>query len=248
MAINIYSVRNHLEEENWKLISDTYKNLDTELEMICPQGHQQIQTYRQWRKHPVCEKCMAGDPFKGKKNKVPPKRIDARRILALDAATGTTGYSIYDDDALVSYGTIKLDSSKDTTERINELKQWLLAAIEKHEIDFCGLENIQLQKFGPNETQAQVKTFQTLANLQGVLLDALFESCIDHGLVYAVEWRKYCGVGEGTGRENKKKQAQEKVKLWYGQDCTQDEADAICIGKYFVGQLKKNKSTWGEDI
>ena len=39
MPINIYSVRNHLEAEGWKLISDTYKNLNTELEMVCPQGH-----------------------------------------------------------------------------------------------------------------------------------------------------------------------------------------------------------------
>lgn len=39
MSINIYSVRNHLETEGWQLISDTYKNLNTELEIICPQGH-----------------------------------------------------------------------------------------------------------------------------------------------------------------------------------------------------------------
>jgi hypothetical protein len=29
-------------------------------------------------------------------------------------------------------------------------------------------------------------------------------------------------------------------------DCTEDESDAICIGKYFCGKLKK--SNWGEDI
>lgn len=40
-TINIYSVRNALEAENWKLISETYKNLKTPLEMICPQGHKQ---------------------------------------------------------------------------------------------------------------------------------------------------------------------------------------------------------------
>ena len=45
MAINIHSVTNHLEENGWQLISDTYKNLDTELEMICPKGHKQKQTY-----------------------------------------------------------------------------------------------------------------------------------------------------------------------------------------------------------
>ena len=247
MAINVYSVANHLKEEGWKLISNSYKNLNTELEMECPNGHIQFQTYKHWRKRPQCEICLAGDPFKGKKNKVPPKKIDTRRILALDAATNISGYSVYDNDQLVSYGIFKTDNLP-LENKINQVKKWLLAAIKEWEVDFVGIENIQLQSFGPNSSQMQVKTFQTLANLQGVLIDAIFESCIDHDLVYSTEWRKYCGVGEGTGRENKKKQAQDKVRLWYNQDCTQDEADAICIGKYFVGKLKKNKSTWGEDI
>lgn len=249
MPINIYSVRNHLEEENWKLISDTYKNLDTELEMECPEGHKQIQTYRQWRKHPQCEKCMAGDPYKVKKNKVPIKGIDTTRVLGLDAATGITGYSIYDNGTLVSYGTFKANSNAETDARINEVKKWLIAAIDEWEPDFVGIENIQLQKFGPNATQAQVKTFQTLANLQGVILDTLFEKCIDHDLVYASEWRSYCGINDGDQkRENKKKLAQDKVKVWYNQDCTQDEADAICIGKYFAHLIKNSKSSWGESF
>lgn len=40
-TINIYSVRNALEAEGWQLISDTYKNLKTPLELLCPQGHKQ---------------------------------------------------------------------------------------------------------------------------------------------------------------------------------------------------------------
>ena len=189
---------------------------------------------------------MAGDPFKIKKNKVPIKKIDTQRVLALDAATNITGYAIYDDGELVSYGTHKAEG--ETEERINEMKKWLIAAVDEWEPDFVGIENVQLQTYGHN--QAQVKTFQTLANLQGVIIDTLFEQCIDHDLAYSTEWRKYCNVGEGTGRENKKKQAQDKVKLWYGQLCTQDEADAICIGKYFVHLLKNNtkKFSWGEDI
>jgi len=246
MAINIYSVLNHLEAEGWQLISTEYKNLDTELEMICPQGHKQTQTYRAWRKHPQCEICMAGDPFKGKKNKVPPKTDDTQRILALDAATNITGYSVYDDGALVAYGIFKVDSDLDTTERINQVKKWLIAAIQSWSPDFIGLEDVQLQTFG--QGQAQVKTYNTLARLQGVLLDTIFENSIDHDIVSVNTWRKYCNVGEGVGRENKKKQAQDKVRLWYNQDCTQDEADAICIGKYFCGLLKNSKSSWGEDL
>lgn len=191
---------------------------------------------------------MAGDPYKVKKNKVPAKEADTRRILALDAATGVTGYAVYDNDVLVSYGTYKTDSSKELTERINEVKKWLQAMIKEIEPDFLGIENVQLQTYGKGSTQLQVKTYNALARLQGVLLDTCFEECIDCDLAYAVEWRKYCGVGEGVGRENKKKQAQDKVKIWYNQDCTQDEADAICIGKYFCHVLKNNKSSWGEDI
>ena len=248
MPINIYSVANHLSENNWTLISTEYKNLNTELEMKCPEGHLQKQTYGQWRKHMLCEQCMAGDPYKIKKNKVPIKKIDTERVLGLDAATGTTGYSIYDNRELVSYGTYSPDSTLPTEERINAVKKWLKAAIEEWEPDFVGIENIQLQKFGPNASQAQVKTFQILANLQGVLIDTLFEASIDHDLVYSSEWRKFCGINEGDQhRENKKKLAQEKVKTWYNQNCTQDEADAICIGKYFAHKIKINTVQWGED-
>jgi len=55
MPINVYSVANHLAENNWTLISTEYKNLNTELEMKCPEGHLQKQTYGQWRKHMLCE-------------------------------------------------------------------------------------------------------------------------------------------------------------------------------------------------
>ena len=249
MPINIYTVANHLENEGWRLISTSYKNLNTELEMECPEGHKQFQTYGTWRKHMQCQQCMAGDPYKIKKNKVPIKQIDTQRVLALDAATTITGYSIYDNRELVSYGTYIVDSTLSTEERINSVKLWLSAALKEWEPDFVGIENIQLQKFGPSASQVQVKTFQVLANLQGVLIDTIFEASIDHGLVYSSEWRKYCGINEGEQhRENKKKLAQEKVKLWYNQNCTQDEADAICIGKYFSHLLKNTKSNWGEKI
>ena len=247
MPINIYSVANHLQQQGWKLISDVYKNLNTELEMICPQGHKQLQTYANWRKHMICQQCMAGDPYKIKKNKVPIKKIDTQRVLALDAATNTTGYSIFDNGELVNYGIYKTDGSKNTTQRINEVKKWLQAMIQEIQPDFIGIENIQLQNYG-NSNSFQVETYRALANLQGVLIDTVFEASIDYDLVYATQWRKYCDVGDGKGRENKKKQAQDKVKLWYKQDCTQDEADAICIGKYFCHLLKNSKSSWGESV
>ena len=147
MPINIYSVSNHLAGNGWKLISTEYKNLDTELEMECPEGHKQKQTYKKWRKHPICEICMAGDPFKGKKNSVPTKRIDTYRTLALDAATNTSGYSVYDDKTLVAYGTYKTDENKDVTERINEVKHWLEEIIKNIKPDFIGVVTLPINCF-----------------------------------------------------------------------------------------------------
>ena len=170
---------------------------------------------------------------------MPTKTIGTYRVIALDAATRITGYSVYDNNTLVSYGTFRANDA-DTTERINEIKHWLETIIDSWEPDMVGLENIQLQ--GGN-----VEVYRTLANLQGVLLDLLFEKDIWCDLAYSSEWRKYCGVGDGKGRENKKRQAQDKVEQWYGQKCTQDEADAICLGKYFCSKTK-NHNSWGEDI
>ena len=248
-AINIYTVRNALEEENWKLISDTYKNLKTELEMECPNGHKQIQTFEKWRKYKLCDICLAGDPYKVKKNKVPPKGDDTTRILALDAATSVTGYALYDNKVLVSYGIFKTNSALEAHERINQVKHWLKSALNEWQPDFIGVENIQLQSYGANAAQTQVKTFQTLANLQGVIIDTIFEASIDYDLVRPSEWRSYCGINDGdTHRDAKKKAAQAKVRVWYDLDCSEDEADAICIGKYFCSKIKTSKSNWGEDI
>jgi Holliday junction resolvasome RuvABC endonuclease subunit len=60
----------------------------------------------------------------------------------LDAATGITGYAIYDNKVLVGYGTFKTSASLPAVERINNVKNWLRAALNEWEPDFVGIENI----------------------------------------------------------------------------------------------------------
>jgi len=240
--INYFSVQNDLEENGWQLVSTEYKNLKTPLKMLCPKGHEVEDTYDHWRKYHICEKCLGGKGNRIKKE-VPLKKEGTYRILALDAATAISGFSVYDDGDLVSYGTYNIDRDLDTTERINKFKYWLTDAVNKWCPDMVFVEHIQLQTYKGN--QAQVETYRVLANLQGVILDTLFELDVPCELVYSSTWRKACGIGE-TNRENKKKAAQEKVATWYNIKATQDEADAICIGKYAIKHYKK--STWGESI
>lgn len=76
------------------------------------------------------------------KNELPQKASNTRRLLALDAATNTTGFAVYDNDKLVHYGTFTTQPALETDARINEVKHWLLNILNTWEIDFIGIENI----------------------------------------------------------------------------------------------------------
>ena len=144
MAINIYTVQADVEAAGWQLISTTYKNLKTPLDFICPKGHQVSDTYDNWRKHHICEECVKLSNGNVTRNKLPARSKDTRmRVLALDAATGTTGYAIFDDKKLVDYGTFTTNEFANSTGRINELKRWVDSVIEKTCPDAVGVENIQ---------------------------------------------------------------------------------------------------------
>lgn len=244
MPINYYTVANHLEEQGWRLLSDSYKNLQTPLEMLCRAGHKQEQTYGEWRKSMSCPLCEKQASTVKIKNNVPDKKPGVHRVLALDAASIVSGYSIYDDRTLVAYGLHKENSNDDITARINGFKKWLIETVQDIKPDLVGVEHIQLQvyKGAYQQSQAQVEVYRKLANLQGVILDTLYELNVPCELVNSSAWRSYCVIG-GQDRDQKKKATQNKVKALYGLECTEDEADAICIGKYFAG---KNIKMFGD--
>ena len=91
--------------------------------------------------------------------------------------------------------------------------------------DFVGIEGIQYQQnFG-------VTTFETLARLQGIIMETLYELNLPYVICPTNTWRHHCGV-KGRTRVDKKKSMQLLVKEWFDVTITDDEADAIGIGKY----------------
>lgn len=245
MPINIYTVQNDVETAGWKLISDQYKNLKTPMVFQCPKGHLVELTYEEWRKHKKCPECEKQDSAGIVRNKIIPKPENAYRVIALDAATGTTGYAVYDNNKLTSYGTFSTNPDLPATVRINQVKKWLIDCIAIWQPDAIGVENIQLQK--------NVKMFQTLANLQGVLLDTIYEYHKGKStLTSSATWRSFCGINDGGERTEAKRAAQSRVRMIYSNiSPNQDEADAICFGQYLANYFKPNMKkviTWGEDI
>lgn len=227
----------------WTLLSDTYTNLDTELLYKCPNNHEVTLSYRFWREHHECPLCTA-TTYKPTENKIAPKNGVKDRIITLDAATHNTGWAIFDDNNLIKYGVFSINRSTEV-ERIEALKQWLINMVAIWRPDHVIIEDIQLQREKGNEyeTPDNVNTYKVLAHLQGVLQNTLFELQIPFETVYVTVWRKACEI-KGRFRADQKRNAQLQVKKWYNIDVNNDEADAICIGRYYFKKVTPKIIRW----
>lgn len=244
--ISIEEVKCAVEKDGCILISTEYKNLETDLEIQCEKGHTFFKKYKAIRKDGCkCPICGAG-AVKGGTTSISKPKTKKYRILALDQATLTTGWSLWDDGELVGYGLLTVPSGKtDTIARINYIKQWLISMIENNSPDLVLLEDIQLQEFHSNKKSDSkfdnvgITTFKVLAKLQGVLESCLREQGVSCKIVFSQTWRAKVGV-KGARRPDRKRSAQLIVSNLYNIRVSEDEADAILIGKYGSLTYKKD--------
>ena len=233
--LKIEDIQKDIEKDGWKLISTEYVNLKTDLQVNCPEGHDCFVSYEKWRRGafecPICKqnKYYKSDNIAVKKN--------GYRVLALDQASITSGWAVFDDENLVKYGKWT-SNGNDSTSRIAKTKYWVASMIQKWCPDKIVLEDIQLQKFG--EQGEAVVTYKKLAHLQGVLMNYFYEKDIPCEILAPATWRAYSEI-KGKTRTDKKKNAQLKVKRFYDVSVTQDEADAILIGRCGAHNSNANK-------
>lgn len=225
-------IKKDIESQGWKLNQDEYVNLKTDLQVICPEGHDCFVSYEKWRRGSFeCPICKQNQYYKSDNIAV---KKNGYRILAFDQASITSGWAVFDGDALVKYGKWSSEGTH-STERIAKTKYWVASMIQKWNPDEVVFEDIQLQKFG--EGNEAVLTFKKLAHLQGVLKNYCYENQILYSIVPSATWRAHVEI-KGKTRQDKKKSAQLKVKRFYDISVTQDEADAILIGQWAVGEHK----------
>ncbi len=237
-------VQNEIEQLGFKLLDKEYVNAKTKLTIECPNGHHIHKTLYAFKRKPICEACEKNKTTTEKaesyvqKMSPPPKPKGTRRVLALDDATSKTGIAVFDGNKLVYYGKVEA-SHPEAVERISFLRQLLLLLISEWKPDIVAIEDIQLQD--------NVQTFKVLAQLQGVLENALYEKKVEYYIVSASTWKAHCRI-TGRNRQKQKQSAQERVKQWYGVVATQDECDAICLGKYVADKYATEQKLmfWGE--
>lgn len=217
---------------NWK--SGEYKNLDSSLTLECTEGHEFLSSFRKIRKRQQCPTCLQEENCCKEEVKIAeiPKK-KGRRILGLDNATNKTGYAIFENGELLTYG-VKIAEGDGLIQRIANLRHWLLSIIDIYEIDAVGLENIQLQQ--------NPQTFMILAKLLGVLENTVWGSL--HSEPYIVSsstWKSYAGI-KGKTRQQHKQQSQQRIEKKYKIKVSQDAADAINLAEYVEKQDKLDSS------
>ena len=238
--ILLSQIQEEADNIQWKLVSTEYKNLQSELNWICPKGHTVISSYGQWRKTHECPICNLEVTLTAN-NTIVPKKKNSFRILALDQATYTTGWAIFEDGELIRHGVYSVQGDSEA-KRIDDVKKWVWNVITVWKIDYVQLEDIQLQdhqEAGVRGQEIGITTYKTLAHLQGVLENLCFSNSISYSVVFPATWRKYNEI-KGKNKTDKKKNAQLKVRSLYGVNVPLDEAEAICIGRYAVANRGKN--------
>ena len=234
--IRLEDIENELNAEGWVVISTEYTNLDTEMTFECPKGHRVFMPWKKLRGKHECPTCKQKQEFE-QITTVQPKPKGVKRTLALDQASKVTGYAIFDDTKLVKYGTFTT-TAEDDIERFAMVRAWLLSMISSWRPDYIGIEGIQFQEEGSGQKMG-VTVFQTLARLQGILMMACHDEKVPFEICPTNTWRHSCGV-KGKTRTDKKRSTQLLVEQWYGIKVSEDEADAIGIGRHLVTFIQEN--------
>ena len=242
--IKLEDIQKEAKEKGWAVRSLEYKNLDTEMIWECPEGHKVYLPFKKVRDKWECPTCKLNN-FKVEKIEYIPKKKGVKRVLGLDQATHISGFSIFDNGELVSHGVLEVFED-DEIERDNHIKQWLISVVENQRIDIVGLEDIQLQQF--NNKNVGVTTYKILARLQGILMECCYELGVECVVCPPATWRAHCKV-RGRTKTDKKKSMQLIVKDLFDISVSNDEADAIGIGKYIAETRKKEKEifNWEEN-
>ena len=205
----------------------------------CPQGHIVESTWSKLRNRRICPTCIANlkAPIQQMPSKA--KKEGVYRVLALDQSSHKTGYSIFDGKELIGHGVFET-TKINPFERLFELQTWLNSMIANWKPDMAGIEEVQ---YNPNinSSSDQVHAhdiFKLLAQVMGVVIITTMQAKCTIKTVLIQTWRHHCGV-RGSKRIDQKRSAQMLVKQWYGLEVTDDESDAICIGKYFAENHKE---------
>ena len=160
-------------------------------------------------------------------------------ILSIDASTKSTGYAVFKDTKLVTFGCLTA-SSTDLIKRIHIITDGIKEILNKYTIDKIVVEEVR-----PEMGTQNIKTHRALMWVQGYIAIMAHDNFkLEFEYIYPSEWRKACGIKTGSGvrRESLKPKDIAFVKEKFHIDVNDDIADAIGIGYAYLCSQKQEQS------
>lgn len=152
------------------------------------------------------------------------------KLLALDQSSKVTGYTVLDDGKIIKVSHFECVGN-DVGDRLHQFRKKVISLIEEYNIEEVVFEDIQLQDVnGSKETG--IKTFKVLAEVFGVMHELCSEIKMPYTAVLPIKWKAHFKIA-GKGRTQEKKMSQAYAEKVCGVQCTEDEADSLCIALYY---------------
>lgn len=151
-----------------------------------------------------------------------------RKLLALDQASRTSGWAVFNDQELIAHGHFTFEDD-DIGVRLQQIREKVCSLINDYDINEIAFEDIQLQGNVVNNVQ----TFKVLAEVFGVIYELATELQIPNTAVLAGTWKSTLGI-KGKQRAEQKQNAQKYVLDTFKIKAAQDDCDAICIGAHMI--------------
>ncbi len=146
-------------------------------------------------------------------------------ICGIDASSNKTGVSVFKDSEYVEHTLIDLHKIKDVEKRIPMMIDEICKYIHKFKPDKIIMEETVMT--------SNASTLKKLSYLAGGVMFYAYRKGIEFELTIPSAWRKKCGLEQSSkiSREALKLESMQAVKITYGLDVTDDESDAILIGR-----------------
>lgn len=163
------------------------------------------------------------------------------KILALDQSLNTTGWAVFENDKLLTYGTFTISATRPIEERLHNIWKQINELYATHEFEFLIFENIQQQ-------HGNVETFKKLAYVQAALMLWCYNTDIKYKILAPSEWRKIItdnyGIKFGRARKEQKENCMSFIQEKHKIECSEDESDAIALGTAGIIQMNKKESAF----
>ena len=162
------------------------------------------------------------------------------KYLALDNALATTGWSVWEDEELLHYGTFSTKSSAQLEQRLGQFWNELNILHNIHEFEYLFLEDCQ--------KQANELTYKRLCMVQATILLWCYFNEIKYTVLSPSHWRKILTdkykIKFGRSRADQKAAARSFVKEHFSLSLGEDICDSISLGKAGFIEYNKNRSAF----